>query len=177
MSCFLGKKEKNNLFQLVDFYSLFYWAFIKNTNPIDENSWINGIDNPLYRTWSGYAFEMLCLHHLREIKHALGISGIFTNTSTWYSVDKKNKAQIDLIIDRRDGVINLCEMKFSMKTFTIDKKYADELRHKIETFREQTKTTKSLFLTMITAMGVQKNEYSNLMVQNNLSLESLFVQI
>ena len=169
-----GKKEKNQLYQLIDFYSLFYLTFIKNTHTIDENLWINGIDNPLYRTWSGYAFEMLCLHHLKEIKQVLGISGVFTNTSTWYSTEKTAKAQIDLVIDRRDGIINICEMKFSTKPFTIDKKYSEELRHKIETFREQTKTDKSTFLTFITAFGLQKNEYSNLLVQNSLSLNELF---
>jgi uncharacterized protein len=172
-----GKKEKNHLYQLIDFYSLFYLTFIKNTNPIDENLWINGVDNPQFRTWSGYAFEMICLHHLKEIKQALGISGVFTNTSTWYSTDKANKAQIDLVIDRRDGIINVCEMKFSMKPFTIDKKYAEELRHKIETFREQTQTKKSTFLTMVTAFGVQKNEYSNALVQNTLSFNELFTLI
>ncbi len=171
---YFGKKEKNQLYQLIDFYSLFYLTFIKNTNTIDENLWLNGIDNPQYRTWSGYAFEMVCLHHLREIKHALGISGVFTNTSTWYSMDKTAKAQIDLLIDRRDGIINICEMKFSMKPYVIDKKYAEELRHKIETFREQTKTSKSTFLTLITAFGMQKNEYSNMLVQNSLSLNELF---
>ena len=172
-----GKREKNQVYQLVDFYSLFYLSFIKNTNTIDENLWINGIDNPIYRTWSGYAFEMVCLHHLKEIKHALGISGVHTNTSTWYSTDKTAKAQIDLVIDRRDGIINICEMKFSMKAFSIDKKYAEELRHKIETFREQTKTEKSTFLTMITAFGLQKNDYSNMLVQNSLSLNELFVGV
>jgi uncharacterized protein len=172
-----GKKEKNNLYQLIDFYSLFYLTFIKNTNPIDDNLWINGVDNPQFRAWSGYAFEMICLHHLKEIKQALGISGVFTNTSTWYSTDKTTKAQIDLVIDRRDGIINICEMKFSMKQFTIDKKYAEELRHKIERFREQTKTQKSTFLTMITAYGLQKNEYSNALVQNSLSLNELFTAI
>jgi uncharacterized protein len=149
-------------------------TFIKDTNAIDENLWINGIDNPLFRAWSGYAFEMICLHHLKEIKQALGISAVFTNTSTWYSTDKTNKAQIDLVIDRRDGIINICEMKFSIKSFTIDKRYADELRHKIETFREQTKTQKSIFLTMITASGLQKNEHSNAWVQNAISLNELF---
>jgi uncharacterized protein len=172
-----GKKQKNNLYQLVDFYSLFYLTFIKDTNPIDENQWVNGIDYPAFRTWSGYAFEMVCLHHLKEIKQALGIGGVFTNTASWYATGSSAKAQIDLVIDRRDGVINLCEMKFSIKPFVIDKKYADELRHKIATFREQTKTTKSLFLTMITASGLQKNEYSNAWVQNSLTMDALFAPL
>ena len=169
-----GKKEKNNLYQLIDFYSLFYLTFIKNTNPIDENLWINGVDNPQFRTWSGYAFEMICLHHLKEIKQALGISGVFTNTSTWYSVDKTNKAQIDLVIDRRDGIINVCEMKFSMKPFTIDKKYAEELRNKISAFKQETGTRKSVFLTFITSFGLKANQYSMGLVQSNFTMDILF---
>jgi uncharacterized protein len=172
-----GKRERNQLYQLIDFYSLFYLTFIKNSSVIDENLWINGVDNPQFRAWSGYAFEMICLHHLKEIKQALGISGVFTNTSTWFSTDKTQKAQIDLVIDRRDGIINVCEMKFSVKPFTIDKKYAEELRLKMETFREQTNTKKSIFLTMITAFGVQKNEYSNAVVQNAISLNELFTPL
>jgi uncharacterized protein len=172
-----GKRERNQLYQLIDFYSLFYLTFIKNSSVIDENLWINGVDNPQFRAWSGYAFEMICLHHLKEIKQALGISGVFTNTSTWFSTDKTQKAQIDLVIDRRDGIINVCEMKFSVKPFTIDKKYAEELRLKMETFREQTDTKKSIFLTMITAFGVQKNEYSNSVVQNSISLNELFTPL
>lgn len=172
-----GKKEKNQIYQLIDFYSLFYLTFIKNTSNIDDNLWIAGIDNPAYRTWSGYAFEMLCMHHLKEIKHALGISGVYTNTSTWYSTKKDEKAQIDLLIDRRDGIINICEMKFSMKPFAIDKKYAEALMHKMEIFKEHTQTDKSTFLTMITASGLHKNEYSNMLVQNSLSLNDLYKEI
>jgi AAA+ ATPase superfamily predicted ATPase len=172
-----GKKEKYHIYQLIDFYSLFYLTFIKDTSLLDDNLWINGIDNPAYRAWSGYAFEMVCLHHLKEIKHTLGISGVFTTTSSWYAPDKKQKAQIDLVIDRRDGIINLCEMKFSIKPFTIEKRYADELKNKIELFREQTSTQKSTFLTMITAFGLQRNEHSNAWVQNSITLNELFIAI
>ena len=169
-----GKNQRNMLYQLVDFYSLFYLTFIKNTSVLDDDIWVNGVDNPQFRTWSGYAFELLSLHHVREIKQALGISGIQTRTSAWYSTDKLAKAQVDLVIDRRDGVINLCEMKFSIKPYTIDKKYAEELRNKIGVFREVTKTPKSIFLTMVTSFGLQKNEYSTALVQNSLTMDIFF---
>ena len=169
-----GKNQRNTLYQLVDFYSLFYLTFIKNTSVLDDDIWVNGVDNPQFRTWSGYAFELLSLHHVREIKQALGISGIQTRTSAWYSTDKLAKAQVDLVIDRRDGVINLCEMKFSIKPYTIDKKYAEELRNKIGVFREVTKTPKSIFLTMVTSFGLQKNEYSTALVQNSLTMDIFF---
>lgn len=144
---------------------------------MDEAKWLSGIDNPEIRTWSGYAFEMLCLHHVKEIKHKLGISGISTNTSTWYSTDSKEKAQIDLLIDRRDGIINICEMKFSINEFVISKKYAEEIRNKIYQFKEQSKTKKSLFFTMITTFGVARNEYSGSFVQNSIVLEDLFTAV
>jgi uncharacterized protein len=130
-----GKKNRNSLYQLIDFHTLFYLKFIKYHSLNDKKYWIKIIDSTTYRTWSGYAFEQVCLYHLDEIKYALGISGVDTHSSSWRSVAKKNGAQIDLVIDRRDEVINLCEMKFSIHPFTIDKKYESELRNKIGTFK------------------------------------------
>src|SRR5674476_1040513 len=102
----LGKKSRNSIYQLVDFYSLFYLKFLKDSQPKDANQWINAIDNPKHRAWSGYAFEQVCLCHLPQIKNALGISGVYSTTSSWRSATIKNGAQIDLVIDRRDHVIN-----------------------------------------------------------------------
>lgn len=170
-----GKKEKNALYQLSDFYSSFYIKFIRHNHRLNENIWINGLDTPEQRAWSGYAFEQVCLAHLPEIKQALGITGVETNSSSWINTGEGKKRQIDLIIDRKDVTINLCEMKFSIKPFVIDKKYHTELRDKIEVFRSATKTTKSIFLTMITTFGVARNEYSNDLVRNNLTMDDLFM--
>jgi len=169
-----GKKEKSSLYQLSDFYSLFYIKFIRANHPLNENYWINGLDTPQQKAWSGYAFEQVCLAHLPQIKEALGISGVQTSSSSWINTGGGNKRQIDLVIDRKDNVINLCEMKFSTKPFSIDKKYHAELQDKIETFREATKTTKTLFLTMVTTFGITKNEYSLGLVQNSLVMDELF---
>lgn len=168
-----GNKERNSLYQLTDFYSLFYLKFIKKSSILDEHSWINGLDSPEQRAWSGYAFEQVCLAHVKEIKQALGISGVQTNTSSWIS-NSRPGAQIDLLIDRRDHVINICEMKFSINNFTIDKKYADELRNKMGIFKEEVKTKKSLYLTIITTFGLHKNQYSMSLVQNDLTMDVLF---
>lgn len=164
-----GKKEKFTLYQLIDPYSLFYLNFIKSSSTDDENYWVNMNNSPLYYTWSGYAFEMICLHHIPQIKQALGISGVQTSVASWYN----ESAQVDLLIDRKDQVINLCEMKFSIHPFTIDKKYANNLRNKIGTFQTVTNTRKAIFLTMITTHGVAQNKYSYL-AQNNLTLDVLF---
>lgn len=170
----LGKKKKNSIYQLVDFYTLFYFKFIRDSLPGEVNQWMNAIDNPRHRAWSGYAFEQVCLCHLPQIKKALGISGVQSTSSSWRSTTTKNGAQIDLVIDRRDQVINLCEMKFSINPFVIDPKYAEELRNKIGTFRTETRTRKSVFLTMITTFGLQANSYSTGLVQNSITMDSLF---
>lgn len=169
-----GKKSRNSLYQLVDFYTHFYLKFIANTQPMNKNNWINAIDTPKYRAWSGYAYEQICMYHLPQIKHKLGISGVYTTISSWKSVSSSPGVQVDLIIDRRDHVINLIEVKFSINTFSIDKKYAAELRNKIGTFKLETKTRKSVFLTMITTFGVQKNIHSTGLVQNELEMDDLF---
>ena len=168
------KKSRNSIYQLIDFYSLFYLKFIKDSNPKDSNQWINTIDNPKHRAWSGYAFELVCLSHLAQIKKELGISGVYTTSSSWRSSINNVGAQIDLVIDRRDQVINLCEMKFSINPFTIEKKYADELRNKMGIFKSETKTRKAVFLTMITTYGIQPNVHSIGLVQNDINLEALF---
>lgn len=166
---FFGKKNNNQLYQLIDAYSLFYLNFIKKSSVDDENYWLNMLETPKYRTWSGYAFEMVCLQHIPQIKNALGVSGVQTSVSTW----QNKNAQIDLLIDRKDRVINLCEMKFSIKSFSISKKYAENLRNKIGTFREVTNTKKALFLTMVTTFGVANNKYKGL-VQNDLTMDIFF---
>ena len=168
------KKERNSLYQVADFYSLFYLKFIKNANVADENFWINGLDSPAYRAWSGYAFEQVCLAHVNMIKNGLGISGVQSNSSSWIGGDGKHAAQIDLLIDRRDQVINVCEMKFSMNTFSITKKYADDIRNKLGVFKAATGTKKSLYFTMITTFGLLQNDYAHSLVQNSLTMDVLF---
>jgi len=169
-----GKKQRKSLYQFIDFYSLFYLRFLKDSNFIDQDNWMAFIDSPKYRAWSGYAFEQVCLCHLPEIKQALGISGVQTSVSSWRSSSKDYGAQIDLVIDRRDQVINLFEMKFSVHPFIIDKKYAEELRNKIGVFKQETGTRKSVFLTMITTFGLQPNSSAAGIVQNDLQMDVLF---
>lgn len=168
-----GVKQKKMIYQLVDVYSLFYLKWIRWTSSLDINTWINGLDSPAQRAWSGYAFEQVCLSHIDAIKKALGISGVQTQTSAWKSNHSSKGAQIDLLIDRRDHVINLCEMKFSMHPFSIDKTYAQSLQHKVAVFKSETGTRKAIYLTMLTTYGLAKTTYSS-MVQNELTMEILF---
>ncbi len=169
-----GKKERFSLFQLVDFYTLFYLKFIEKAPKNTDNYWINSFDSPKFRAWSGYAFELLSLVHITQIKKALGISGVESTAYSWKSKNTDNGAQIDLIIDRKDMVINICELKFSVGEFTITKSYARNLRNKLETFRAETKTRKSVMITMVTTFGIKQNEHSLGLIQNELKLDDLF---
>jgi uncharacterized protein len=169
-----GKNKNNALYQLVDFYSLFYLKFIKTNNAYDEDFWINSLDNPSIRAWSGYAFEQICLLHLKQIKKALGIGSVLTQSSAWVGSIGSEKAQIDLLIDRRDQVINLCEMKFSIKPFTIDKAYSEDLRRKIGVFKDSTKTNKAVWLTFISTYGLVQNAHNQSLVHTSLTMDALF---
>ena len=167
-------KTKNALYQLTDFYTLFYFQFIKNQPINDTNYWIHTIDSPKHRAWSGFAFERVCMAHTAQIRKALGISGVKTYIFSWKSKKNDNQAQIDLCIDRNDQVINLCEIKYSMFEFSIDKSYAENIRRKISAFKSGTKTKKAIHLTMITTFGLVNNEYALNLVQNQLTMEELF---
>jgi AAA+ ATPase superfamily predicted ATPase len=169
-----GHTTRNVQYQVSDFYSLFYLKFIKNADLSDQNSWLDRMDNPEVRAWSGYAFEQICMAHLSQIKHALGIGSVQTQSSVWQGSDGLNAAQVDLVIDRRDQAINLCEMKFSINRFVIDKAYAESLRQKIGVFKATTATRKSIFLTFITTFGLAQNEYAGSLVQNALTMDALF---
>jgi uncharacterized protein len=127
--------------------------------------------------WQGLAFENVCFQHIDAIKNKLGIGGVNTQQASWVKkgTSQEKGTQIDLLIDRDDNIISVCEMKFSSDSFTIKKDYAETLRNKISIFKETTKTKKSVFLTLITTFGVQKNDYAFELVQNDVVLEDLFV--
>jgi uncharacterized protein len=167
-----GKKKKNILYRLIDQYSLFYLKFMQNGRATGQGSWLSRIDHPSWRAWSGYAYENICFTHINPIKKALGISGVYTEISSWKNTEQG--VQIDLIIDRRDHVISLCEIKFSKDPYVINKGYRAELERKISAFRTQTKTTKTIFLTMITTFGLKENQYSLGFVQNTINLNNMF---
>jgi uncharacterized protein len=171
-----GKMNRDSLYQLVDFYSLFYFRYIANASlDDDENYWLNLLDSSSYRAWSGYAFENVCLYHLPQIKKALGISGMHTESASWRSKKATPAAQIDLVIDRKDNVITICEMKFANSPFEITKAYEANLRNKILAFKSDTKTRKALFVTMITTFGLIKNARAASVVQNEIELNTLFL--
>ena len=173
-----GKKERDVMYQLSDFYTLFFLKFVKGRTIHDENLWSNMIDSPERRSWNGYSFEQLCLHHVPQIKSRLGISGIQTSVCSWSTAASEGHkgGQIDLVIDRKDQVINLCEMKFSTMQYEITRKYNDEMQERKELFRQTTKTRKALYLTMVTTYGLKPNTWSG-MIQNEVVLDDLFLEV
>jgi len=168
----IGKTKRNVIYQLMDNFTLFYFKYLANNSFKNENFWTNSLNTPQHNTWAGNAFEMLMLQHTNEIKHALGISGIQSAVYSWRSENAENKAQIDLIIDRKDGMINLCEVKFYQTEFTITKQYEENLRNKIVCFQEETKTRKAINILLLTTYGLTQNKYSGI-VQKTITINDL----
>lgn len=169
------KTSRDTLYKLTDEYSLFYLKFVDRAKATGPGTWEKIAGGQSYNSWSGFAFETICRKHVQQIIKALKIKA-YTEVSPWRYIPKKGEkgTQIDLLLDRRDHTINLCEMKFATGEFTIDKKYAAELGSKEAVFKEQTKTKKTTFVTMITTYGVKKNEYSDRLIQGEVIMEDLF---
>ena len=172
-----GHKTKDCIYQLVDFYTLFYYKFIENNVTKDEQWWSHNFESHSIDTWQGISFELLCKLHGEQIKKALGISGMSCNLSTWKVIANKELsipgAQIDLIIDRADRMTHLCEIKFCKGPFRITNEYEQKLRERMAIFRELTKSKKSLVHTFITTYGIADGMHSSV-VHSEVTMDSLF---
>ena len=160
-------------YKLTDLYTLFYLYFIdkKNAGP---NFWKNNLMSPALNAWRGLAFEEVCFVHREKIKQALGIAAVQAEISPWRSKSSEGeRAQIDMLIDRADRVVNICEMKYSTNDYTIDKKYDAEIRRKLDVFVNETHCRKALHTTLVTTYGLVQNEYSG-RIQNVITMDSLF---
>ena len=173
-----GKKKKEMLYRLTDEYSLFYLQFIENKAHKGNNIWLELSQTQDYKSWSGYAFESLCLKHIPQIKKALGISGVYAETSSFYQkgTAQESGVQIDLLIDRKDNVINLFELKFYSGMMTLSKSYAEDLREKITLFKEITQTRKQVFLNLLTTFGLKPNEHSIGLIDKAMTMDVLFAE-
>ena len=173
-----GKTSKDKVYQLIDPFTLFYFKFMHAQSLYLDNHWIKLQSTPAYHSWCGHAFEMVCLHHINQIVKALGIDGCINIPCSWAyrpsqtvindpEADEalKHGAQIDLLIDRSDNVINLCEMKYSNYEYEIDKAYFNHLNRRIQTFKRVTKTRKSVTPIFITSQGLYKNQYGRQIVR------------
>ena len=167
------KRKNDKIFQMIDSFTLFHFYFLHKEKSHDENFWTNSLNTSLHNTWAGLSFEIVCLLHIREIKRKLEILGVQSSAYAWRSRNTEPAVQIDLIIDRADNIVNLCEIKYANMQYTITKDYEEQLRKKIEAFRQETSPRKAIHLLMLTTFGVKPNQYSNI-VQNEVTLDDLF---
>ncbi len=170
------RTSKDLIFKLTDEYSLFYLKFIENNQSFGTGTWLLKSASPSWASWSGLAFENIWLKHIPQVKKGLGISAVYTHESIWRYGTKKGEtgAQIDLLVDRQDNCINLCEIKFSNKVFTLTKDEADNLTQKRWVFEEKTGTKKTIFVTLLTTFGAAMNEHYLNHVQSQLKMDVLF---
>lgn len=176
----IGKTERDALYQLTDLFSLFHIKYVENHNGQDEHLWSKLAGKGRVASWSGYAFEQVCLHHIQQIKVALGINGIISNIHSWSCkpfTDKDgtkwNGGQIDLLIDRADEVINICEIKYASDKYALTAEYEEKLRNRASVFRYVTKTKKAIHHTFVTTYGVARNVHSGI-VQSEVTMDDLF---
>ena len=180
-----GYLNKGTFFRVIDEYALFYlrWIFpvskrlrlsLKNTS-----YWESKMQSQSWKSWSGYAFESICLKHIEQIKKALGIQAIASEVGSWRYNPKSNEesgTQIDLLIDRSDGIVNLCEIKFCQGKFTLTKSYEEELSRKLSIYQTHGKIKKSIFFTLITSEGIIPNANRSHIITNNITASDLFAQ-
>jgi AAA+ ATPase superfamily predicted ATPase len=165
------RKERGAVYQLTDPYTLFYFNFIIDNN--DPHFWQRYSITPSHAAWTGYAFELVCLIHVDRIKEKIGANNVLANVWAWKSVRQKPGAQIDLVIDRGDGIIDLCEMKYLNAEFSIDSAYASALIKKRSAFLAETRTKKTLHTVLVTTYGLMRNKHSS-EIQALVLMDDLF---
>lgn len=171
-----GKKKRDTMFQLIDNFTLFHLRFIAGESNPDENFWSNTTLSSAQAAWRGLAFERVCLQHVRQLKHALQIGGVVTHVCSWRHVPDEihpQGAQIDLLIDRADGVIDVCEMKYGTDDYASDKRSDDEIRRRLSVFAELAAARKSVRAVLVTPFGLVRNAYSG-RFSNVVTFDDLF---
>ncbi len=174
-----GKKKNGMRYRLMDEYSIFYLKFIEDKRLGEVGMWKKFSQTQTYKIWTGFAFENLCFRHISQIKKALQIAGIYSESSTYQSqtLEGRAGAQIDLLINRNDHVINLLELKFYNTDFVVSKEYAKKLRKKMAIFQANTETRKQLFWTLLTTFGLEENEHSIGLIDQVLTMDVLFEEV
>lgn len=171
-----GYKQRNCLYQLIDNFTLFYFKFLINRSS-DNKFWTNQSNSPQIKTWSGIAFERVCLEHIAQIKAALGISGVYTEVNAWQCAAEPDAGihgtQIDLLIVRKDQIINLCEMKYSESDYIVDSTFDRAQRRKIADFQKKTGTKYAIHSTLVTTYEVEENSYTG-NIQAIIASDDLF---
>ena len=161
------------LYQLTDPFVRFHFDIIE---PRSVQRWVDYVGTPSHAAWAGYAFELVCLLHVRQIKRALGIENVVSSDYAWESSGGTSRgAQVDLVIDRKDDLVELCEMKYCRGEFEIDTAYANKLLNKAEAFRrEHPRYHKAIHIVMVTLLGVAHNAQYREVVASEVRGEDLF---
>ena len=156
-------ESRDMLYQLSDYYTKFFLSFVKDNAGKNTHMWSITSDDRQRSAWQGFTFEQVCKDHMEQIKQGLGIFAVRSEEWSWIKKgDETEKgAQIDIVIDRHDHVISLCEAKFYSHEYELKKSDDEDLKNKVRVFREETKTNKTIQVVMITTYGVRKNKYSN----------------
>lgn len=168
-------RKNSAFFQLADNYTLFYFQFIAGKSGHDNKYWSLSVNSPVRNAWQGLAFEQLCFAHISQIKRTLGITGVLTSAYSWRKKGDgvTSGAQIDMLIDRADNIINLCEMKFASKEYALTAKDISSINNKVASFVETNKVKKAVHVTMVTTYGLEHNEYWG-EIQSEVTLDDLF---
>ena len=166
-----AKRRDDSFYQIIDPFSLFCIKFLGNKK---FDSWNEYINSPGFNSWRGNSFEIVCFNHIAQIKSALGIQGIETAEYAWKGKSFGKGAQIDLVICRKDGVTNLCEMKFTNEEYALDAQEYKKIQNRLTQFREQTGSRDAIHVTMICGSGYKSNKYSGI-IQNVILGNELFV--
>lgn len=171
------KNKKESIYKLCDNFTIFYFKYIK-TNAGIEDFWTKNFKSQSIRSWSGFAFERVCLQHIGQIKKAIGIAAVSTTEHMWRFVSGNGEkgikgAQIDLLIDRDDNVISVCEMKWASEEFVIQKADDADIKNKVSALERETGTKKAIHVTMVTTYGVKHNMYYD-EIQSEVVMDQLF---
>jgi uncharacterized protein len=171
-----GKQKKDTLYRLTDMFCLFYFAFILPNKGNKTPDFASFSQSPTYKSWVGYTFENVCMSHVLQIKKALGISGLSTATSSFIAKPKDGLegTQIDLLIERADQTIHVCEIKFLSDEMVVNKAFVENLSNKRAIFNYHTHNKKHLFNTLITTYGVKSNDHSQANIDQVITMEALF---
>lgn len=169
-----GQGKRDSHYKLVDSFCLFYLHFVAGMTKTDEQFWTHNQSTHAVITWRGLTFENVCFRHIPQIKQTLGISGVRSSQSQWIVHGKEKNAQLDLLIDRDDHVLNACEIKFYSNAFSVDKQYYQELLGRQEILTQMLSPKTAVYQTLISAYGLKRNEYSSIFTQV-VTLDDLFI--
>lgn len=170
-----GYSKRQEYYRLIDPFCLFFQKFVNGHSCLDEDFWMQNVSSSVINSWRGFAFEEICFLHIKQIKAALGISGISSNQSAWSAKGEENRdgTQVDMLIERKDNVVNLCEMKFYNEEFCVSKAYHATLIHRQNILAEHLSRKQTIHSTLITTYGLVYNEYSG-DFQQTITLDDLF---